>query len=320
MLSILDIKQVNLFIFITFFFINQVFAFRFVVYGDSRSSTINPPFNSAVLGYINSQITSLNPEVDFVIFTGDSVRRAKSAGHSYLHDWHEFMINTLKEIPLYVVVGNSDIYGDTGWTEYDRQVEFQAEFSDMPSNAPSDSYKYLTYSFEYGEGSSRSIFVVLDAFYVTPDNVIHYDNNIDNTQINWFNQQSSSATHKFLLSHGPFFSPEGWPVGNGIRQIWNNAQNYDLVFCSHEHIYSRWNLFPDTLTSGPQILTGTCGAPIDPNDNSHYVNPKAHPYYGYNFSVIDVDGDNVILHTYSVTDQGEGNFSTALLDTVRLSK
>ncbi|MEI6242915.1 MAG: metallophosphoesterase [Chlamydiota bacterium] len=300
-----------------------VHAFRFVVCGDSRSATIDPPFNTEVLTYINSQITGLQPVPDFLFFLGDSVRRAQvtvPVVHSYLHDWHDFMTSTLNGIPLYMVLGNSDIYGDTGWTEASAQAAYQLEFNTMPDNGPSDLYKYMTYSFEYGEGNSRTLFVVLDSYLVS--GATHNDNNIDSTQIAWFKQQTaaSSANHKMVLSHAPFFSTEGWPVGNGVRQIWDNATSYELFFCSHEHIYSRWSLYPATATKGLQILSGTNGAPIDPNDSSHYVNSNAHPYYGYNFVVVDVEGNNILLRAYGVTDNGDGSFTTRLIDTARVAK
>lgn len=299
-------------------------AFRYVVYGDSRSSTINPPFNTDVLTYINSQVTSLDPAPDFVFFLGDSVRRAQSGGHSYLGDWHTFMTNTLNGIPLYMVCGNSDIYGDTGWTEFSAQQAYQSEFTMMPSNGPSPLYQYLTYSFEFGEGDERSLFTVLDAFLVSAagPTATHNDNNIDDTQISWFKQQlaASSAPHKFVLSHGPAFSPEGWPVGNGVRQVWDNATDCEVFFCSHEHLYSRWAPYPFTVSKCLQILTGTNGAPIDSSSaNWSHVDAQAHPFYGYNFVVVDVEKNNVVVRTYGVTANGN-SYTTQQIDAVRISK
>jgi len=57
----------------------QAEAYRFVVYADCPATNPqwpNKTFNDEVLGFINAQITQLQPKPDFVLFLGDLVTRS----------------------------------------------------------------------------------------------------------------------------------------------------------------------------------------------------------------------------------------------------
>ncbi len=325
-------------------------AFRFVVYSDCRApkyqSKIDFPhnlFNVDVLGYINSQITALTPRPAFVVFMGDMVNFAspKADGNpstSNLDYWKTVMTNELADIPLYVGVGNSDLYGTTWWTELNLQTEFAQTFSNMPDNGPQTpvDFRHMVYSFEYGQGQEKSLFTVLDSFgiyygmgYTT---TVHCDNDFDPypfpaEQINWFSDTAaaSDAHHKFVFAHGPAFSVIGFPVARNVSKIWDVALNnhFDTFFCAHEHLYYRWNIdqAADPTASGKLIqnLTGTSGAVPD-SSTSVNANPENRIYFGYNFVVVDVESTTITEHAYAVASNGSGDYTMRLLDTIIIAK
>lgn len=304
---------------------SQAYAYRFVVYADSRAPKGDPNlFNREVLAYINSRILKLDPKPDFVLFLGDTVNRGLAAdGHNNLADWKKFMKAGLKGIPLFVAIGNTDLYGNSGWTEYPVQALYQSTFDYLPDNGPPN-YKKLAYSFEFGEKSERSLFVVLDSFgfFESSGNMVNFDNGFDGEQIAWFYDVSSSskAKHKFAFSHGPAFSIEGFPVNETVKVMWNMMEefNYDLFFCGHEHIYSRWcidkSTYPLAIRKLTQVIAGSAGAA--PDDISKVVvdKEKAHIYSGYTFAVLDVKGKEVKQKTYAAIPNGIGGFACKKID------
>ena len=107
--------------------LSHMYAYRFVVYADSRAIKGDPAlFNHAILGFINSQVSGLHPKPKFALFIGDMVNQAWTSDytHNNLLNWKAFMKEGLGNIPLYVAVGNTDLYGSTGWTEYPLQDQF----------------------------------------------------------------------------------------------------------------------------------------------------------------------------------------------------
>lgn len=307
-------------------------SYRFVVYADCRSPKNDPTiFNHQVLGYITSEVAHLSPRPAFVVFMGDMVNRAVDTTytHNYLNDWKVFMENLLGDIPLYVAVGNSDLYGNTGWTEYPLQAVYQETFDSLPDNGPID-YKKLAYSFEYGTGKERALFVVMDAFgfYKSHGNWENFDNGFDDEQITWFYDvaTSSTAPHKFAFSHGPAFSTEGYPVGASVRPVWDImlAEAFDLFYCGHEHLFTRWmidrSVYPEASRNLIQTLLGSAGAPLDPISKVKVDPKKAHAHAVYTYAVVDVDGDTVVQRVYAVIPDGVGGFVTQNLDNVILKK
>jgi len=324
-------------------------AFRFVVYSDCRAPKVDwtQPFpynlfNIDVLGYINSQVMELSPRPAFVMVMGDLVNRAYPKADpsvtSNLAYWKTFMTEGLPGIDLYVGVGNSDLYGNTWWTELDLQTEFAQTFSNMPDNGPQSpvDFRHMVYSFEYGEGTEKSLFTVLDSFGVyygmSYTSTVHCDNDFDpypfpNEQIDWFSAQAaaSTATNKFVFAHGPAFSVVGYPVARNVRKIWDIAlnNNFDTFFCAHEHLYYRWNISqkgdPTSVGSLIQNLTGTAGALPD-TVASVNANPENRIYFGYNFVVVDVDGSTITEQAYTVVPDGSGGYTTQLFDTVTIVK
>jgi hypothetical protein len=232
---------------------------------------------------------------------------------------------------LYVCVGNSDLYGQTTWwTEEDRQKEYAKVFKDMPNNGPNApvDFRRLVYAFEYGSGREKALFVVLDSFgiYGTGSTATHCDNDIDlypypQEQINWFSRQikASTATNKFIFSHGPAFSVVGYPVARNIKKVWDLAveNKCDAFFCAHKHLYYRWLIGKEAYPTAPgqltQILTGTAGAIPDSPANIA-ANPDGRICFNYNFVVVDVNVNNITMQTYGVTKNNDATYSSKLID------
>ncbi len=314
----------------------QAEAYRFVVYADSPGTNAqwpNKTFNEDVLGYINAQITQLQPKPDFVLFLGDLVTNAAyPQGNSSLQGWKTFMRNTLKvdgvPIKLYVVPGNRDLYGPQGWpAEPSLQKVYQEVFSDMPSNGP-PGYDKLAYWFEFGEGPEKSFFIALDAFGFKSNGttVTNWDNGLDQVQLDWLNNQAqahqSTANHKFAFSHGPAFSAGNYPVDPSVKQsMWQILENtaFDFFFGGHEHLYSRGNSPDPTHHKVFQVINGSAGASLMAQWQIKVDPSLWHISLNYNFSVVDVNGSNIHQEAFAVI-KGAGGYSLQSIDNVVISK
>ena len=88
-------------------------------------------------------------------------------GKRLLPDWKKLMENdgfsfggpSPGKIPLYVGIGNHELYDNTGNWQASLQGEYQDFFAEMPSNGPT-AYEKLAYAVEFG----NSLFIVLDTF------------------------------------------------------------------------------------------------------------------------------------------------------------
>lgn len=310
----------------------DAYAFRYAVYGDSRAPKGDASLvNREVLGFINRHVYSLNPRPDFVFFVGDAMNRGWSQDYTrnVLLDWVHFMKSGLKSIPFYMIAGNTEFYGNTGWTEYPLQTQYQLTFSHLPDNGPAH-HKKLAYFIEHGKGKEKSLFIILDSFGFYKENGLlkNFDNGFDSEQINWFEKtaKKSKANHKFVMNHGPAFSVEGYPIKDSVRKVWNimTKHQFDIFFCGHEHIFSRWLItkkeFPQGRSNITQTIVGSAGALPD-SPSKVVVDPQeAHIHCGYTFVIVDVKKNKVIQRSYGLVSQPGGGFTTKLFDTLVLKK
>ena len=214
------------------------------------------------------------------------------------------------KIPLYVGIGNHELYDNTGTYQAELQGEYQYFFPEMPSNGPS-AYDKLAYSVEFG----NSLFIVLDTFGFIDGNK-NWDNGIDELQYWWFDATAlgSQAKHKFVLTHGPAYSCEGFPVGNPTTRdmLWQTMKelHFDLYLCGHEHLYARWRPTGSLL----QIISGSAGATPDNKTITPLVQSQ-YPIYAswdYIFTVVDVKGDQVTYQTYAVRPQPSPTYTVKI--------
>jgi hypothetical protein len=315
-------------------------------------------FNQPVIDYVASQIVALNPRPAMVMFLGDGVINAlpDAQGHPVpytgnLAYWKAYMETVFQGIPFYVTVGNEDL-NDNFVPTLANQQAFAATFNNMPDNGPIDpvDLTHLAYSFEDGQGKEKCLFVVFDSFawysdpvvYTTPvytnDNVDPLPHDIDEDdpldykqeQIDWFSSvaAASTANHKFVFTHGPTFVPVGGQlisVGSNMSRMWDIAlnNNFDTYFCAHEHLFYRWNVtrnaYPTAVRTMIQSLTGTIGAPLISSSGVN-ANPENRIYFGFNYVVVDVDGDMVTERAYTVYQKSTGGYSQELFDTTVVMK
>ncbi len=289
--------------------------------------------NTPVLGAIVQQILNLSPRPAFVVFAGDMAYRGHyqddTTSFYTFQAWKNVMAPlTAAGIPVYTTMGNHELY-DThaGAFVLANQTEFQAEFTDNPDNGP-PGYERLVYSFESPGGDA--FFAVLDPYYLTADNPSPaLGGTIDDTQLNWLADQLAqiNATHKFLFIHTPYYYVTGaCPAGpsepeppssadSTYTNMWALLDNnrFDLYACGHVHLYSRKtidsSIAPNPQLDPPiqwkndvvQLLTGTAGAVIDNGCPTvdpvlWHISQTDNTYY---FSVVDIDGRQVAVNSFS---------------------
>ncbi len=304
---------------------------RFVFLADSRSGTPGPNptpddlINEPVLNAIINQINQLSPLPAFVIFGGDMAYRG---GYQFTPDETTYLFQTWQNVmaqlkmPVYTVLGNHELYteGQNGFL-LANQTAYQAAFSSNPDNGPPN-YDHLVYSFESQGGDA--FFAVLDCYYLTqdiPSPDLH--GNVDPIQQAWLTSQlaQTAATHKFVFMHPPYYlvteSQDNQNVT--LTEMWSILDNsgVNIFFCGHDHLYSRKTInssilpnpqpspptppFPPWQNNVVQLLSGTCGAPVDtanPTVNAptlwRFFN-TANTYY---FSVVDINGSHVKVNSY----------------------
>lgn len=311
-------------------------SLRFVFLADSRgggTTGLSHPIHTEVLLPIIQAIQNLNPRPKFVIFGGDMSYR----GYIYTKDyptgytfqmWKDLFQDLEKAgIQLYTAIGNHELYRHDDQNPQDgfaweNQDVYKLVFSENPTNGPAG-YEHLVYSFTSPDGAS--FFAVLDPYYLTKDVIpTGLGGNIDPTQFAWLTEQvaQTKARHKFLFIHTPYYYVSDDPeepsaADESFTHLWSflDTNKFDFYACGHSHLYSRKTIdsgvLPNPQTTPPvprwqnnvvQLLNGTSGAgpstgAINPDiDSSWHVHNAAETYY---FSVVDINGSQVTVNSYS---------------------
>jgi len=316
---------------------------RFVFFADSRASAATAPIcpnqpliNTCALNAINSQILALSPQPSFVVFGGDMSYRGYINGAYTYQQFRDAMKQvTDAGIKLYVTLGNHEMYHETNpmppapfpYYLVDQQ-QYQLVFNDMPQNGP-PGYGSLAYSFE--SPGKDCFFAVLDPYYITqpvyqPANI---NGQVDDTQLTWLTNQiaQTQASHKFLFIHVPYYLVAGTapvPVqDSSYTKLWKilDDNRFDIYFCGHTHLYSRKTIDsqvqPSPQLNPPvqwknnvvQLLCGTAGAeattdPLLVNQAAWHIHMNPNTYY---FSVVDINGSQVTVTSYSGSTSGNYN-------------
>ena len=317
---------------------------------DGRGDALDDLINTTVLNAINAQILALSPRPSFVVYGGDSVYRGHSGGAYNFQQFKDAMQSlTDAGIKLYAVMGNHELYkeGTPGFS-LGNQQEFQKKFTDNPGNGPAG-YERLVYSFESPGGDA--FFAIGDCYYLAADDpnpalnlegASSQSGTFDVIQLAWLENQlaKTKAKHKFFFAHAPYYKIVGdqSSQNTSFTKLWSILDNYhvDLFGCGHEHLYSRKtidkNIAPDPQLTPPvqwknnvtQLLTGTCGAPIDDGtlvvDRSawHVFNDVNAPN-NYYFSVVDINGSKVTVTSYSCYNWGHSIIDSFSINKDRLS-
>jgi outer membrane autotransporter protein len=282
-------------------------SMSFVWVADTRGNANNDIIDTTVLTPIVNSIVALTPAPSVVIFGGDAAYRG---GTDWLTKFQQVFTDRLTAagIPTAFAIGNHELYTkDTSPLEQyalQRQQDFQSMFnSNWVQNGPAG-YTNLAFSFQIG----NSLFIVADSYYAPADGSTPVYK-VDKAQRDWITRrlQNDTASHIFVLTHVPAFSPWQPSPNQDMADFWQTITtagsatntNASISFAGHEHLYYR------TLHDGTyQVLAGSGGAPLGCDTPPC---PPLGPVYpgdvfalSYNYAVVSIDGRYV---TVSVFDQ-----------------
>ena len=201
-------------------------AFRFVVYGDTRS---NPKEHAAVVG----GIVASSPR--FVVHTGDFVARGKE-----YWGWQTEFFN-----PAAALMRNTTLFPCLG--NHEQNADWYYYFFRTPAGG--GDYDEQWYSFDYG-----------NCHFAIVDSDVNFSPGSD--QYSWLEKdlQSSSAEWMFVVHHHPAYSsgPHGGhkKVQEHLVALYE-AYGVDIVFSGHDHIYER--SYKDGVY---YVVSGGGGAPV----------------------------------------------------------
>jgi len=178
-------------------------SFRFVVYGDSRSS---PKMH----GKLARRMLEVEP--DFIINTGDLVRNGKKYA-LWKKEFFKPLENAIAHIPIYPCLGN-----------HEKNSKYYFDFFSLPHN---ESW----YSFNYG-----------NAHFIALDSNVPYEPDSEQYQWLVEDLKSNDSVWKFVFFHHPPYSSGKHKSYLKIRDAWVPLfmkYGVGMVFNGHEHIYER---------------------------------------------------------------------------------
>ncbi len=226
-------------------------AFRFVVYGDSRS---DPPQHALVAASIIESAPSV------VLHTGDIVEHG--AERPQYREMHLEPTRRLgQHVPLFVAIGNHE------WKDLADEVQNFRDYLPYPREE-THQHPGLSYAVRYGD----AYFLVLDNTLDGLDLFFPLDNVHDQPLWAWIkeaihSEAAQTARWRFAFFHYPPGSPchEDWPMILATRDHLLPAlreARWDAIFAGHVHNYERHDF--DGL---PVIITGGGGAGLEPLEN-----------------------------------------------------
>jgi hypothetical protein len=261
-------------------------AYRFVVYGDSRS---DPPQHQAVVDSIIESAPSL------ALHTGDIVETGARIEYRTMH--FDPVRRLGQRVPVYVAIGNHE------WKELESDVQNFRDYLVYPQDAPIPR-PGLSYSFRYG-----------DAFFLLMDNTLDGLDlffpieGLDTPLWDWLEERASSeaartARWRFAFFHYPPSSPchEDWSM---IRATRNHVlpllrdHGFQAMFAGHVHAYERHD-----YDGFPVIITGGGGAGLEPEETCTYPSDTVQMWRSVHHHVtVDLSGDSALMQAVDVTGE-----------------
>jgi len=279
--------------------------FRFVVIGDSQGNQHG--VDVKILYKILQQVSSLDPQPDFLLFTGD-LTEGDGDSNEELHYWREMVTDFYDISMLYPAMGNHE----------PEEKTFARVFSHLPDNGPPGFHR-TAYMFDYG----NSRFICLNS---------NRSHKISGDQKEWLikhlqHAYISEKKHLFVYFHHPAY-PVGRHLGSSLdyhsyyrNVFWQIIDSYevDLVFCGHEHNYSRRHInsaMDDELDGKKfvykhdiyQIICGGGGAKLN-NEAYSMKNVEVGPIKSYHYVVVDVEDHAVDVNVYDLDGDSLDAFS-----------
>lgn len=243
--------------------------FRFTVYGDNRSS---PEQHQLVVDALLAE----QPSSHFVINTGDLVSNGEDEG-----DWDLFFpvaAPYLRNIPLYVAIGNHEVDGT--WDVTRRLFELPTQVA--PASNNEGFYRVI-----YGNVELIVLNVEVDSLYTLDF--------LAGDQEEWLTavlaDRAPGVEHRFVFLHqGPYSSKVGRNGNFWLRQWLEDFDDADIdaIFSGHDHYAERgW-----AETGIWYVIHGGGGAPLyntqGPRVTSDHTIVYGESRLGY--LTVDIDG------------------------------
>ncbi len=285
----------------------------FAALGDDRPPSLSANPTQAALD-VAYQMTQQN--FDFVVHAGDIVYRggvcsgSNSGWNQYLRDYFDVYEATIKQTPLYPVVGTHELGSGSNVCGYQAYTDVYY----LPENAPSgDVERY--YSFDWG-----------NVHVISLNTEQNYD--AGSAQYNWLESDLQNTDRRWIVVafHNPPYS--SGPHGNDTNvqaQLVPLFEQYgvDVVLNGHDHDYERTcpikNNACTTIDNGGvvYIVTGGAGSPLynRANPNAWFTANYSKSYHFMLLSVNDcqmdiqaIDDSGNQIDSYQI-DKCLGNFA-----------
>jgi MYXO-CTERM domain-containing protein len=263
--------------------------FRFIVYGDNRSS---PAQHQQVVNALMAD----TPRSSFAINTGDLVSSGQDEG-----DWDEFfpVANPfLAQTPLYMAIGNHETVINN-W-DVTRRI-FVLPTDQAPASNEEGFYRVL-----YGNVELIVINVEADNLYTVSF--------LAGDQEAWLEQVLATRTagieHRFLFIHqGPYSSKVGRNGNFWLRQWLPDlaTAGIDVIFSGHDH-YGERGFAENGI---PYVIHGGGGAPLyetlGPRTTSDHTIIWGESRLGY--ATVDIDGPKATIQLRGLAGEVLDQFS-----------
>ncbi|KYH30380.1 3',5'-cyclic adenosine monophosphate phosphodiesterase CpdA [Clostridium colicanis DSM 13634] len=282
---------------------------RIIILGDSKGK--DDGINKKILNKVFKQIKELKTQPEYIIHLGDSVAGSSDVRifKYQIKEFHKLIEQYYPINRLLPVLGNHEVNN--------KPKDFQGEeaFEECYSSIDVDNYLKGYHKTVYYKDFDNVRCIFLNSF--------HYGElfRITGRQLEWFRKVTKDLIpFKIVFVHLPIY-PTGAHLTTCMdayiedRNTFLKAleeSNVSLVFCGHEHNYSRRLIgFNDKKIM--QIITGGAGEKLR---NSYkdkkdvIVTPK--PIYHY--VILDIEEDNIRVRAVSLRKKVFDDFSVGIGD------
>lgn len=240
-------------------------------------------------GQLISKIYQKNPDLAFGVLGGDIVQSGIRAA-----EWDEFLKNAspvFSSIPLMSVNGNHESNMPGG------KPEVYLDLFSLPQNGP-EGFKEEFYSFDYG------------TCHVTALNswVFSGEQDLDDADYKrlsaWIEDdlKNSGAVWNVVVMHHPVYALADDRVAEMVKENWApifEKYGVDLVFCGHQHVYSRSYPMTDgaiDYDNGVTYIMGNSGQKFYSSADETYQEKTI--YSMSTCQVVRIDGSTMEVLTY----------------------